>query len=79
MPEGRDVTLLLQFEAILVDAARGIDRKHELQVDGGLGGRRRCHRKREQQRAGQGAPSDSGRKDAHAIVCSSSADIGAPS
>ena len=44
MAEGRHVALLLQLEAVLVDAARGIDREHELQVDRGLRGRRRGRR-----------------------------------
>ena len=33
MAERRDVALLLQFEAHLIDAARGIDREHERKVD----------------------------------------------
>jgi hypothetical protein len=32
--ERRDVALLLQFEAHLIDAARGIDREHQRKVDG---------------------------------------------
>ena len=31
--EGRHVALLLQLEAVLADAARGIDGQHQLQVD----------------------------------------------
>ena len=34
MAERRDVALLLQFETHLVDAARGIDREHEREIDG---------------------------------------------
>ena len=34
--EGRDIAALLQIEADLIDAARGIDREHEMQVDRGL-------------------------------------------
>ena len=36
MAEGRRVAAPLQLEARLVDAARGVDRQHELQVDVGL-------------------------------------------
>ena len=35
MPERRHVSALLQLEADLIDAAGGIDREHELQVDRG--------------------------------------------
>ena len=33
MTERRDVSLLLQFEAHLIDAARGIDCKHQREID----------------------------------------------
>jgi hypothetical protein len=38
--ERRHIALLLQLETPLVDAARRVDRQHQLQVDGGLGERR---------------------------------------
>ena len=56
MAERRHVALLLQLEADLVDAARGIDREHQLQVDRGLRRRRRGDGEREHQRAEQGTP-----------------------
>ncbi|MBV8322193.1 MAG: hypothetical protein JO049_16140 [Hyphomicrobiales bacterium] len=56
MPEGCDVAALLQFEADLIDAARRIDREHELQIDGRLGGRPSGDGKQNEQRPPDGAP-----------------------
>src|SRR5499427_3790422 len=56
MPEGCDVAALLQFEPDLIDAARRIDREHELQIDGSL---RRCPfggSKQDEQGPPEGAP-----------------------
>jgi hypothetical protein len=56
MPEGVDVAALLQFEADLIDAAGRIDREHELQIDGRLGGRPSGDGKQNEQRPPDGAP-----------------------
>ncbi len=49
MAEGGDVAALLQLEARLIDAARGVDREHELEVDRALCHGRTGHREREHQ------------------------------
>ena len=40
MAKSRDIAALLQVKTDLIDAARGVDRKYELQVDRGLRGHR---------------------------------------
>jgi hypothetical protein len=59
MPEGCDVAALLQFEPDLIDAARRIDREHELQIDGGLRRRPSGDGKQDEQRPPDGAPDPS--------------------
>src|SRR5262249_61563919 len=56
MPEGSDVAALLQFEADLIDAARRIDREHELQVGGSLRCRPSGDSKHHEQRPRDGGP-----------------------
>src|SRR5262249_24033446 len=70
MPEGSDVAALLQFEADLIDAARRIDREHELQVGGGLRRRPSGDSKHQEQRPrdggpGPGAPKMGGKADVY--------------
>ena len=68
--ERRHIALLLQLEAALVDAARSIDRQHQLQVDPVLGERRRAREGRGQQEPARDARGD-GRKIVHSHVIAS--------
>jgi hypothetical protein len=53
------IALLLQLEAPLIDAARSVDRQHQLQVDRGLGECRRTDAAGQQQN-GREADSNKG-------------------
>ncbi len=68
MAERRHVAALLQLEAHLVDAARRVDREHQLQVDLRLRRRRRPHDGGEHQH-----PTDDARRGDQAIPQSSHA------
>ena len=52
--EGRDIAALLQVKTDLIDAAGGIDREHELQVDRGLRGRGQWRGEGEHRRRNRG-------------------------
>ena len=52
--EGRDIAALLQVKTDLIDAAGGIDREHELQVDRGLRRRRQWRGASEHHRRNRG-------------------------